>query len=128
LELIAGKSTTIKAILGLVKEMKGSIHFEEKSKYAYIPEQPVYYDHLTLWEHLGLAAASRQMDPLTWERKANHLLEYFQMHDVKHHFPSSFSKGMKQKVMLITAFIVNQKFLLSMNPLSDWIRGQQRIF
>ena len=49
----AGKSTTIKAIMGLLPVMDGKVKFLGESKnYAYIPEQPVLYEELTLWEHL----------------------------------------------------------------------------
>ncbi|MGO4274674.1 ATP-binding cassette domain-containing protein, partial [Paenibacillus sp. TAF58] len=47
----AGKSTTIKSILGLLKDFKGEISFMgERKSYAYIPEHPILYDELTLWE------------------------------------------------------------------------------
>jgi ABC-2 type transport system ATP-binding protein len=59
----AGKSTTIKAILGVLSEFKGKVEISSKqNKYAYIPEQPVLYDELTLWEHLELVAAVNEMD------------------------------------------------------------------
>jgi ABC-2 type transport system ATP-binding protein len=49
----AGKSTTIKAILGLLQDWEGEVAFgTESTTYAYIPEQPIYYDELTLWEHM----------------------------------------------------------------------------
>src|SRR5690625_2315740 len=60
----AGKSTTIKHILGLLQQDKGEITIKGKSfqqdrndyrqSFAYIPETPVLYDELTLWEHLEL--------------------------------------------------------------------------
>ncbi|MGE6205229.1 ABC transporter ATP-binding protein [Guptibacillus hwajinpoensis] len=101
----AGKSTTIKTILGLLKEWKGSVTFEKGSRYAYVPEQPVFYDSLTLWEHLELAAAAVLGDE-EWEERAQELIRYFQLEHVIHNLPSSFSKGMRQKVMLITAFML----------------------
>ncbi len=57
----AGKSTTVKAILGLLKECRGEIRFTgETKRYAYVPEQPVTLEGLTLEEHLELAAAAFQ--------------------------------------------------------------------
>ena len=102
----AGKSTTIKTILGLLKEWKGSVTFENGTRYAYVPEQPVFYDSLTLWEHLELAAAATALADEDWEELAKDLIRYFQLEHVMHHLPSSFSKGMRQKVMLITAFML----------------------
>lgn len=59
----AGKSTTIKAILDLLPKMKGEIHLTgEKKNYAYIPEQSIFYDKLTLWEHMEFAAAVYEIE------------------------------------------------------------------
>ncbi len=105
----AGKSTTIKAVLGLLPEVKGSITFSEingrSGTYAYIPEQPVYYDTLTLWEHLSLAAAVYEMDERELESVGNRLLEKFRMSDARDLLPGGFSKGMKQKMMLMIGFL-----------------------
>lgn len=52
----AGKSTTIKSILGLMAFMEGTISFKEGNTYSYVPERPIFYDELTLWEHLDFIA------------------------------------------------------------------------
>jgi ABC-2 type transport system ATP-binding protein len=102
----AGKSTTIKSILGLLPSIKGEIEFvSEKPKFAYIPEHPILYDELTLWEHLRLAAAVYEMNEEQAIKRAESLLEQFHLTEVKHHLPGSFSKGMQQKVMLIIGFL-----------------------
>ncbi|MBN8208680.1 ABC transporter ATP-binding protein [Bacillus sp. NTK071] len=112
----AGKSTTIKTILGIVKEWKGSITFEGDARYAYIPEQPVFYDSLTLWEHLELAAAAVSFQDGEWEERAQDLISYFKLDHVVHDLPSSFSKGMRQKVMLITAFMLKPDLYIIDEP------------
>lgn len=102
----AGKSTTIKSILGLLPSVKGEIKFSaDKPKFAYIPEHPILYDELTLWEHLQLAAAVYEMNEKQAIERAESLLEKFHLTEVKHHLPGSFSKGMQQKVMLIIGFL-----------------------
>ncbi|MGG6312605.1 ABC transporter ATP-binding protein [Paenibacillus macerans] len=102
----AGKSTTLKAILGLLPFTDASVRFRgQVEHYAYIPEQPVFYDTLTLWEHLGLAAAVYGMDEPEFEREAGGLLEKFRMAGVKDHLPGGFSKGMRQKMMLMVGFL-----------------------
>src|SRR5690554_3081589 len=59
----AGKSTTIKAVLGLLREFAGEVRFTgPRGNYSYIPEQPILYDQLTLWEHLELAASAYEME------------------------------------------------------------------
>ncbi|WP_347548348.1 ABC transporter ATP-binding protein [Pseudalkalibacillus hwajinpoensis] len=110
----AGKSTTIKAILGLLKEWKGSVTLDNGARYAYVPEQPVFYDGLTLWEHLELAAAASSLED--WEEWARELASYFKLEEVIHNFPSSFSKGMRQKVMLITAFMLKPHLYIIDEP------------
>ena len=103
----AGKSTTIKAILGLLADFTGEVTFGgSKKNYAYIPEQPILYDELTFWEHLELAASAYEMDRDEFVSKADGLVKRFRLQEVKHHLPSSFSKGMQQKIMLILGFLV----------------------
>lgn len=103
----AGKSTTIKGILGLLPVMKGKVEFGGENKnYAYIPEQPVLYEGLTLWEHLELAASAYEMDRRVFVPKAENLLQLFRLTEVKHQLPGTFSKGMQQKVMLILGFLL----------------------
>jgi ABC-2 type transport system ATP-binding protein len=102
----AGKSTTIKSLLGLLKSFKGSVSFLGETKnYAYIPEHPVLYDELTLWEHLQFAASVYELSQKEFEARADELLRRFRLMDVKHHLPGSFSKGMQQKIMLILGFL-----------------------
>ncbi|MBW4838338.1 MAG: ABC transporter ATP-binding protein [Paenibacillaceae bacterium] len=102
----AGKSTTLKAILGLLPYTDAEVEFHGKANhYAYIPEQPVFYDTLTLWEHLGLAAAVYGMDETEFEREAEVLLEKFRMTDSRDLLPGGFSKGMRQKMMLMIGFL-----------------------
>ncbi|HEX3016133.1 MAG TPA: ABC transporter ATP-binding protein [Desulfobacteria bacterium] len=103
----AGKSTTLKGILGLLPEIKGQVQFSgQRKSYAYIPEQPVFYDGLTLWEHLEFAAAAGQIPRQVFTSKAEELLRKFRLVEVRHHFPATFSKGMQQKVMLILGFLL----------------------
>lgn len=103
----AGKSTTIKAVLGLLREFTGDVRFTgPRGNYSYIPEQPILYDQLTLWEHLELAASAYEMDRTEFADKAEQLIRRFRLQEVKHHMPSSFSKGMQQKIMLILGFLV----------------------
>jgi ABC-2 type transport system ATP-binding protein len=103
----AGKSTTIKAIMGLLPAMDGLVKFAGESKnYSYIPEQPVLFEGLTLWEHLELAATAYEIDRKVFLARADGLLELFRLTEVKHHLPGTFSKGMQQKVMLILGFLL----------------------
>ncbi|EEL17320.1 ABC transporter-related protein [Bacillus cereus 95/8201] len=113
----AGKSTTIKTMLGLLVNVNGEISFgEKKNPYAYVPEHPTYYDYLTLWEHIELLMAARGNEVGSWERKAEELLHLFRMDKHKHEYLSKFSKGMKQKSMLILAFLTEADFYIIDEP------------
>ncbi|MEK3732139.1 ABC transporter ATP-binding protein [Paenibacillus sp. FSL M8-0334] len=102
----AGKSTTIKALLGLLKNCKAEVSIAgDPPRYAYVPEHPVFYEDLTLWEHLDLAAAAFGMGDQDFEEQATALLRQFDMEKVKHDLPNGFSKGMRQKMMLMIGFL-----------------------
>lgn len=102
----AGKSTTIKAILGFLKHVVGRVHLRETCRYGYIPEHPVFYEDLTVWEHLELAASVWGMPHGAFEKRALELLERFQLRGEMHHLPRAFSKGMQQKLMFVTGFLL----------------------
>ncbi|UPJ18679.1 ABC transporter ATP-binding protein [Bacillus cereus] len=113
----AGKSTTIKTMLGLLVNMDGEISFgEKKNPYAYVPEHPTYYYYLTLWEHIELLMAARGSEMGSWEERAGQLLHTFRMDKHKHEYLSKFSKGMKQKSMLILAFLTEPDFYIIDEP------------
>lgn len=98
----AGKSSTIKAILGILNHVKGDIRVNE---YAFIPERPLFYERLTLWEHIDFLLSTLEGDEEEFQQQANDLLDFFDLNQVRHHYPESFSKGMQQKAMLILAFL-----------------------
>ncbi|WP_449537300.1 ABC transporter ATP-binding protein [Ferdinandcohnia sp. Marseille-Q9671] len=112
----AGKSTTIKTILGLLENSNGKIDFFNDHTYAYIPERPVFYDELTLWEHLDLAAGVMSIEDNDFHERAEKLLTLFHMEKVRHKLPSTFSKGMQQKVMLLTAFLIKPDIYIIDEP------------
>jgi ABC-type multidrug transport system, ATPase component len=98
----AGKSTTIKSILGTMKHVKGTCAV---SDYAYIPERPLLYERMTLWEYIEFLLTTLNTDEKAFMDRAHMLLERFQLADVIHQYPENFSKGMQQKVMLVLAFL-----------------------
>lgn len=122
----AGKSTTIKNILGLVTPFSGTVTINGytlsenpesfRSQLAYIPETPQFYEELTLWEHLELTAGAYQLSREEFKQRAGALLERFRMNKVKNWFPDNFSKGMQQKIMILCAFLVRPRFLIIDEP------------
>nr|WP_279512523.1 ABC transporter ATP-binding protein [Macrococcus goetzii] len=111
----AGKSTTIKNMLGLLRPLEGDIEingyklssdpFKYRSELSYIPESPVLYDELTLEEHIDMTAMAYNIDAEVAMERAMPILKIFRLEDKLKQFPAHFSKGMKQKVMIICAFI-----------------------
>lgn len=122
----AGKSTTIKHIIGLMEPTAGEIllngkRFDEdmdgyRSSFSYIPETPVLYDELTLREHLELTAMAYGIEPAQFEKRSAELLKEFRMEKRLKWFPSHFSKGMRQKVMIMSAFLVNPSLYIIDEP------------
>ncbi|PER08745.1 ABC transporter ATP-binding protein [Bacillus cereus] len=112
----AGKSTIIKSMFGMLAHMDGEISFGKDTPYAYVPEHPTYYDYLTLWEHIELLMAACGCKVGSWENRAQKLLHTFRMDKHKHEYLSKFSKGMKQKSMLILAFLTKPDFYIIDEP------------
>src|SRR5699024_9814644 len=122
----AGKSTTIKHIIGLLKEKQGSIKVNDLSleedvtayrkKIAIIPEQPIVYEELTLYEHLRLTAMAYEIDEETFDKRLRKLLVAFRMERYIDWFPVHFSKGMRQKVMIMNAFLIEPSLYIVDEP------------
>lgn len=112
----AGKSTTIKSLLSVLNFVEGEVVFPNQEIYSYIPERPIFYDELTLWEHLDLAAGVMSIDEKVFQTRVNHLLTIFRMEKVIHQLPSTFSKGMQQKIMLITALLLKPDIYIIDEP------------
>lgn len=122
----AGKSTTIKHIIGLMEPKQGHITINGKtlkddmtayrSSFSFIPETPVLYEELTLEEHLKLTAMAYGVEEKQYEKRVERLLKEFRMKNRLKWFPSHFSKGMKQKVMIMSAFLVEPSLYIVDEP------------
>lgn len=122
----AGKSTTIKHIIGLMEAKEGKISINEKTfaedpdnyrkQFTYVPETPILYDELTLEEHLKLTAMAHDLDEATFKSRMAVLLKEFHMEKRLSWFPAHFSKGMRQKVMIMCAFLVQPSLYIVDEP------------
>jgi ABC-2 type transport system ATP-binding protein len=122
----AGKSTTIKHIIGLMEPHKGQITINSKSfledkdayrkEFTFIPETPILYDELTLKEHLELTAMAYGVNQAEYLERQTHLINEFRMAKRLNWFPAHFSKGMKQKVMIMCAFLVQPSLYIVDEP------------
>ena len=132
----AGKSTTIKHIMGLMTPVQGNIEVDGltlqadpmayRKKIAFIPETPMVYRNLTLKEHLEITAMAYDIPLETLIERAKPLLELFRLEERMDWFPNDFSKGMKQKVMIIAALVTNPDLMvidepfIGLDPIAIW--------
>ncbi|MBO0428674.1 ABC transporter ATP-binding protein [Vagococcus fluvialis] len=122
----AGKSTTIKHIIGLLTEQKGEIRVDGKTlkkspedyrkTIGYIPETPILYDELTLREHIEVTAMAYDIPMEEAFKRAENLLKTFRLENKLDWFPTHFSKGMKQKVMVLCAFLTQPSLFIIDEP------------
>ncbi|WP_182101864.1 ABC transporter ATP-binding protein [Niallia taxi] len=122
----AGKSTTIRHIIGLMEPHKGEIQINgstfEKDKdgyrkqFTFVPETPILYDELTLEEHLKMTAMAYGISEEQYKTRMPKLLKEFRMEKRLKWFPAHFSKGMKQKVMIMCAFLVQPSLYIVDEP------------
>ena len=122
----AGKSTTINEIIGLLTPYQGQITLDGltlannqadyRKKIGFIPETPSLYEELTLREHLETVAMAYDLEFEAAMARAKELLKLFRLSDKIDWFPINFSKGMKQKVMIICAFMVNPSLFIVDEP------------
>ena len=122
----AGKSTTIKNIIGLLTPQAGSITVNGltlatarenyRKQIGYIPESPALYEELTLKEHINITAMAYDLPQEEAWQRANALLKTFRLDDKLDWFPAHFSKGMKQKVMVLCAFLIEPSLYIIDEP------------
>lgn len=124
----AGKSTTVKIMLGLVGDFTGEVSImgqspdgedvEYKRKIGYVPEIAEIYDTLTAREYLTFIGELYGLSTDDAESKAQGLMDRFGMGRVFDHRIASFSKGMRQKVLIISSLLHNPDILFLDEPLS----------
>lgn len=122
----AGKSTTINEIIGLLHPYAGEVQIDGLSlpeaptdyrkKIGYIPETPSLYEELTLREHIETVAMAYDFDMDQVMVRVQPLLERFRLAEKLDWFPTQFSKGMKQKVMIICAYAVDPSLYIVDEP------------
>ncbi len=124
----SGKSTTLKMITGLIEPSEGEILFNgvpisrdriaHKQRLGYVPEEPHLYPHLTGIEYLEMVGQLRAVPERAIDLKANGFLRLLGLHGDRHVPISSYSKGMRQKVLLAAALLHNPELILLDEPFS----------
>jgi ABC-2 type transport system ATP-binding protein len=124
----SGKSTTMKLITGLLEMTSGKILFDGefiqrdliayKQRLGYIPEEPHLYAHLSGLEYLVMVGQLRNLPPKPAAERIDGLLRLLALYGDRHAPISSYSKGMRQKVLLSAALLHNPDLLLLDEPFS----------
>lgn len=124
----SGKSTTLKMILGLVKPDSGSVNvlgvnveddpIVVKRKVGYVPESPRIYEFLTGLEFLDFTGDVYEMFPDEKKKRVEEFLKALDLEGREGDMMSSYSEGMKQKVVIISALMHKPELLLLDEPLS----------
>src|SRR5580700_4907894 len=124
----SGKSTTMKMITGLIEMSAGEILFNGepihrdliayKQRMGYVPEESHLYPHLSGLEYLVMVGQLRNLPDKATAERIDGLLRLLSLHGDRHVPISSYSKGMRQKVLLSAALLHNPDLLLLDEPFS----------
>jgi ABC-2 type transport system ATP-binding protein len=134
----AGKSTTVKIIAGLLRANEGKVLFEGRDirddmvafrkVLGYVPEEAHLYTYLSGLEYLQLVGRLRGLGERLIETKATGLLELLHLKSWQHTPISSYSKGMRQRVLIAAALLHDPKLLIFDEPLSGLDVASGRLF
>jgi ABC-2 type transport system ATP-binding protein len=123
----AGKTTTIRIIAGLLKPTSGCVSIAghdlaretEAAKRAlgFIPDRPFLYEKLTALEFLRFHGGLYGLDGSPLERRALDLLATFDLSSWKDELVESFSHGMKQRLVMCSAFLHAPRAVLVDEPM-----------
>jgi ABC-2 type transport system ATP-binding protein len=124
----AGKSTTIKILIGMIPDFGGDVEvlgrnvkdnpMEVKRLIGYVPENALLYETLSPMEYLRFLGSLYQLESTHIEEKATELLRLFALYNQRDDRMTTFSKGMKQKVLLISGMLHNPDVIFLDEPLS----------
>jgi ABC-2 type transport system ATP-binding protein len=124
----SGKSTTMKMITGLIERDAGEILFDGqpverdpiayKQRIGYVPEEPQLYTHLSGVEYLVMVAQLRGLERKRAAEAISGMLRLLGLYEDRDVAMSSYSKGMRQKVLLSAALLHNPDLVLLDEPFS----------
>ena len=122
----AGKTTLIKSIVGIHDFDDGDILIdgmsikdnpvECKKLMAFVPDNPETYEHMKAIDYINFICDMYDVDTETREKNIKKYAKLFDMEDKLGDTIDSYSHGMKQKVVLISALAHNPKILIMDEP------------
>ena len=118
----SGKTTLLRIVAGLLEPSSGSLtvsgaprgSLAARAAVSYIADQPLFYDDLSLWEHLEFVARMHGVD--RWEERATELLDRLGLRDRADDLPRTFSRGLRQKSAIALGFVRPFEVLLVDEP------------
>jgi ABC-2 type transport system ATP-binding protein len=134
----AGKSTTVKIITGMLRPNEGRVLFEGKdirddmvafrAAIGYVPEEAHLYSYLSGLEYLQLVGRLRGIGEALLESKAARLLKLLNLESWQYSPISTYSKGMRQRVLIAAALLHDPMLLIFDEPLSGLDVVSSRLF
>ena len=123
----AGKTTTMRMVAGILRPTNGSIRIcgidiardpiDAKARLGFIPDRPFIYEKLTGIEFLRFVAGLYAQDGAVIERRATELLEAFDLTEWRDELVESYSHGMRQKLIISSAFIHRPEVIVVDEPM-----------
>ena len=107
----SGKTTLLRMLVGMLQPSEGSAtiaghavgSLAARTSISYLADQPVFYDDLTVWEHLEYIARLHGTE--NWEQQAVDLVDMVGLTPRIDDLPMTFSRGLKQKAAIAMAFV-----------------------
>ena len=124
----SGKSTTINILTGLIPATRGHVQWngaeihanlmDYQAKLGYVPEEPRLYAYMSAPEYLALVGGLRDIPTALLRRRIDRYLELFGLESDRYAPLSSFSKGMRQKVLIAAALLADPDLVIFDEPCS----------
>ncbi len=124
----AGKTSTLKALAGILRPTSGKILFQGneiwnniysyRKRVGYVPEDAALYPYMSGYEYILFVGRLRGIEEGTLRKRAEELLSLLGLGSAMHLSMDTYSKGMKQKVLIASALIHNPEIILLDEPLS----------
>lgn len=122
----AGKTSTLRCLAGILPPTSGRVvvagydmakdAVDAKRELAFLPDEPRFFDYLTVWEHLNFTARLYGVED--WEARGKALLEEMELTGKEKALPGELSRGMKQKLSIACGFLHSPRLILLDEPLT----------